>query len=138
MDVLTWLLLATWLNLGFQAVVTVVVYPALPEVRPDDWAVAHRNEMRRIIPLVVLVQAVLLWSCVRLLLAGDLGAAEWVVIGTVAAATVVSAAWATPLHRRLQRDGFDRARLRSLLLADRLRLVLAAAGAVAAAVASAA
>ena len=56
------------LHLGFQAVVTIVVYPALAATRPADWDAAHDAHSRRIsyvvAPLYLVVAAACLWVLV--------------------------------------------------------------------------
>ena len=49
------LLASTGLHAGFQATVTLLVYPALAEVPPERWHDAHQRHSRRIVPLVGLV-----------------------------------------------------------------------------------
>ena len=97
----TALIAAGGLHLGFQAVVTVVVYPALATTRPADWADVHAAHSRRI-SLVV--------GPLYVAVAGH----------TVAAgATALSAA---PTHGRLGRTGPDPRDIARLLRADRVRL----------------
>ena len=53
-------------HLGFQVVVTMVVYPALADVPGGRWTAAHERHSRRIAlvvgPLYVLVAAACLWA----------------------------------------------------------------------------
>ena len=131
------LALATALHLGFQGVVTLLVYPALAEVGPDAWARAHQRHSTRITPIVGLVYGLLLAACaVRL---GDpLDAGTWVAYLGSALALATTAFAAAPTHGRLGSEPDPGARaplVRRLLVVDRVRLagtVLACAGALAA------
>ena len=124
---------ATALHAGFQATVTLVVYPALAAVPADAWDAAHDRHSRRIAPLVGIVYAAALVASGGALVTSP-GA------GTAAAATVtlatvlVTALSAAPTHDRLS-SGPTPELLRTLLRADRLRCLFAAlalAGALAA------
>lgn len=135
-DPTPWLLLVAAAHLGFQATVTVLVYPALREVAPDDWARGHAQHSRRIVPLV----AVLYLPLVALLAWAAMGhpaePGTWLAVAGGVLSVGTTAAVAAPLHGRLggavSRD--DRARLtRRLLAADRVRTagaLLCVAGAV--------
>jgi hypothetical protein len=129
------LLTSTAVHAGFQATVTALVYPTLVRVPADDWARAHDQHSRRIVPVVATVYGATLVSC-----AGSLAAspASWPVrvaaLGT-GVAMVVTAVAAAPTHGRLGRGRTD-ALASHLLRVDRLRLagtLVALAGAVAAA-----
>lgn len=118
----TALIAAGGLHLGFQAVVTVVVYPALAATRPADWTDVHAAHSRHISlvvgPLYVAVAAACLW----VLVAGP--HTVWPLVSVVghavaAGATAVSAA---PTHGRLGRTGPDQREIARLLRADRIRL----------------
>ena len=121
------LLAASAAHLGFQVVVTVVVYPALAEVPGGRWSAAHERHSRRIAlvvgPLYAAVAAACLWA---LLSSPD--AWTWVAVGANAVAVLVTATLAAPLHGRL-----NGARGRAVLLARlrRVDLVRTAAAAVA-------
>jgi len=110
------LLAASAAHLGFQVVVSVVVYPALADVPGGRWAAAHERHSRRIAtvvgPLYVVVAAACLWA---LFSSPD----TWtlVAVGGNAVAALVTATMAAPLHGRL-----SGARGRAVLLA-RLRKV---------------
>jgi small-conductance mechanosensitive channel len=53
------LLLATGVHLGFQAVVTIVVYPGLVDLAPDDWERGHAAHTHRMVIVVIPVYAAL-------------------------------------------------------------------------------
>jgi hypothetical protein len=133
-----WLLAAAALHLGFQATVTLLVYPALVAQGPaDEWAAMHAAHSRRVTPLVVLVYGALFppvvvsaWHVLE-------GATGWGAGVAVAGAVVAfgATAWvAAPAHGRLTR-GWDDKVARRLVRADAVRLVggmLCLAGALAA------
>ena len=110
------LLAVSSVHLGFQVVVTVVVYPALADVPGGRWTAAHDRHSRRIAlvvgPLYVLVAAACLWA---LLSSPD--AWTLVAVGGNAVAVLLTATMAAPLHGRL-----SNARRRAVLL-TRLRRV---------------
>ena len=114
-------------HLGFQVVVTMVVYPALADVPGGRWTAAHERHSRRIamvvVPLYVLVAAACLWA---LLSSPD--AWTLVAVGGNAVAALVTVTVAAPLHGRL-----NSARGRAVLLTRlrRVDLVRTAAAAVA-------
>jgi len=124
------LLTSTALHAGFQLTVMLVVYPALADVQPDLWAVAHGRHSRRITPLVALVYGAALACCVEVLInSGDnsttqLAGMVIAIAGTVAA-IAVTAFCAGPAHRRLD-SGLDPVLVRRLLSCDRWRTVAAA------------
>lgn len=131
----TALVAAGGLHLGFQAVVTVVVYPALVATRADDWGGVHAAHSRRISvvvgPLYVAVAAVCLW----VLVAGP--HTPWTLVACAghAVAAVTTAVSAAPTHGRLGRSGPGAGDIARLLRADRVRLagtVVALAAALAA------
>ncbi len=121
--VLTVLVAAAALHLGFQLTVTRVVYPALAAA--PDWEPAHAAHSRAIAPLVAVVYGVLLavgvWALVVV------GPDPWVLVSAVGAAVsfLATALVAAPTHGRLGAGRDDRLVAR-LLAADRAR----AAGAV--------
>lgn len=110
------------LHLGFQAVVTVVVYPALATTPADDWNSVHAAHSRRIswlvAPLYVLVAVVCLW----VLVSGPRTSWALVAVAGHAIAAGTTALVAAPAHGRLGRSGSDRRELTHLLVADRVRL----------------
>lgn len=129
------LLAATGLHAGFQATVTVLVYPALARVRAEDWSVAHDAHSRTITPLVAVVYGAAVVASTGSVRRspGSVGV-RVAALGT-AGAVLVTAAVAAPTHGRLGRGRTPQLVTR-LLVADRVRLgcaVLAFAGAVAAA-----
>jgi hypothetical protein len=131
-----WLLGAAALHLGFQATVTLLVYPALLErgARGDGWAAAHEAHSRRITPLVVVVYGALLpplvvagWTLAR----GGAGWGTALCITGAVVAFVATAAVAAPAHSRLARGWAGEVGVR-LARADAVRLagaVLCLAGA---------
>jgi len=118
------LLAATALHAGFQAVVTVVVYPALRDLPEDAWAAGHAAHSRRISVLVVPVYALVVLACGWLLY--DAAATSWggvIAVGGNALALATTAFVAAPTHGRLGRQGPRPELLARLLLADRVRLL---------------
>lgn len=129
-DVATAFVVATAAHLGFQATVSVLVYPALLLVEPEGWVRAHRRHSRTIAPLVAVLYAGLVVTSALVLL-HDHAVAAWVGAGGAWGAMLVTAAAAAPTHAQLSAP--DPALLRHLLRVDRIRAVLAfvaAAGAV--------
>lgn len=126
------LALAAVLHLGFQATVTVLVYPALARVgreHPEDWTAVHARHSRAIVPLVGVVYVGLLAAGVWSLASGP-GPLDLVALAGAWGAVLVTGAVAAPTHGRLATP--DPALLERLLRADRWRAALAAVGAVAA------
>jgi hypothetical protein len=126
------LLAAAALHLGFQAVVTAVVYPALAEVPPDRWPEAHAAHSRRISGVVAPVYALLGVSCLRSLRSGPPTALLGIALSGAAAAGLSTAVVAAPSHRRLGRQGPTREALHRLRRADGVRLLGAGIAAAAA------
>ena len=123
-DPALWLLLVAAVHLGFQATVTLMVYPALRDVPADGWTRSHALHSRRIVPLVgalyVPLVALLVWAAVAH--PDDLG--TWLAVAGGVLSVGTTAAVAAPVHGQLSgavsRD--DRARLtRRLVVADRVR-----------------
>ncbi|EFQ82767.1 hypothetical protein HMPREF0063_11976 [Aeromicrobium marinum DSM 15272] len=131
----TALLAATAVHLGFQLVVTTVVYPALAAVTDESWVTAHAAHSSRIAvvvaPLYLTLAAVGLW----VLLDADLTAVIWLALAGTGVACFTTALVAAPAHGRLGRDGRAAALMTSLRWADAVRTVGAAVALVAAAVA---
>lgn len=128
------LAVATTLHLGFQGVVTLLVYPALADLDTAAWTAAHERHGRRITPIVGVVYGLLLLACaVRLRDPIDLG--TWVAYAGSAVALLTTAVAAAPTHGRLGALGDPAHRgplVRRLLVVDRVRFagtVVAAAGA---------
>ena len=119
-------LLASAAHLGFQAVVTIVVYPALFALAPVDWARGHAAHIQRIIIVVVPVYAGLAlalgWALVTACCSTAL----------IVATTATLVVWATtglaaaPTHHRLTVDGPTPRLVRRLRRADAVRLAGAA------------
>jgi len=129
------LLAATGLHAGFQATVTMLVYPALARVRPEDWSAAHEAHSRSITPLVAVVYGTAVVSSGGALWQSPGSAGVRVAALGTAGAVLVTAAAAAPTHGRLSR-GRTPELVARLLVADRVRLgcaLVAFAGAVAAA-----
>jgi succinate dehydrogenase hydrophobic anchor subunit len=122
------LLAASSLHLGFQALVTVVVYPALADVPPDRFAAAHADHSRRITAVVAPVYAVLAVACLAVLVAGPHSAAALTSVAAAAVAAGVTALVAAPAHGRLGREGRSADVLRRLRTADGVRLAAAVVG----------
>jgi hypothetical protein len=121
--------IATALHAGFQATVTLLVYPVLTDRRPDEWRAAHERHSRAVAPLVGVVYLALLVTGGFLAASGP-GAAGWVALLLTAAALATTAVAAAPTHGRLAER--DDALVARLLVADRCRCALAVLGAVAA------
>jgi hypothetical protein len=117
------LLAATAVHAGFQTTVTALVYPALARVPAEQWAGTHLAHTRAITPLVALVYGGLAVTGGWALLSGPDG---WtlVAVSATAVAVLVTAVVAAPAHGRLG-GGHDRAFIRRLLRADRVRTVAA-------------
>ena len=124
--------LAAALHAGFQATVTVLVYPVLGARGPEEWRGAHDRHSRAIAPLVGVVYLALLATGGVLVAAGP-DPAGWVALALTAAALATTAAAAAPTHGRLAAR--DDALVARLLVVDRWRCALAVAGAAAAVVA---
>ncbi|MFY0409045.1 hypothetical protein [Solicola sp. PLA-1-18] len=118
------LAVAAAVHLGFQATVTLLVYPALGDGPSNTFAERHDRHGRRITPLVVVVYGALVlatgWALVADRDAGVVTAAVLLVL-----LLAVTGTRAAPLHGRLG-AGWDDDLWRSLVRADVVRLVLAA------------
>ncbi len=131
------LLAATALHLGFQAVVTAVVYPALAEVPPERWGPAHAAHRRRITAVVAPVYALLGAAGLRSLRAAPRSVPLLTAVAAGAGSVLTTALVAAPTHGRLGREGPTPELLARLRASDRVRLayaVVAAGAALAAAV----
>jgi hypothetical protein len=122
----TALLAATAVHAGFQATVTVLVYPALARVPEDDWTGGHGAHTRAITPLVAVVYGVLLVSCVGATVSmlrggGTAHAAVWLTDAASAAVLLLTATLAAPTHGRLATSRTQEL-VRRLLVTDRWRL----------------
>jgi hypothetical protein len=118
-------LAASALHAGFQAVVTVVVYPALVAVPSGAWAEAHAAHSRRITAVVAPVYVLVAAACLWLLASGPYPAPLLVAVAGNAVAALVTALVAAPAHSRLGRQVPTPRLVRHLLLADRVRLMAA-------------
>jgi hypothetical protein len=107
---------------GFQATVTLVVYPTLSHVRAAHWRQWHDRGTRAVRPLVAVAYVALaatgLWW-----LAVDWSALAVVAVVLAALSMAVTLVLAAPLHRRLIRR--DEAALARLLGVDKARTLLA-------------
>ena len=112
-------------NAGFQATVTLVVYPTLSHVRAAHWRQAHDRHSRAIAPLVAALYLALVATSVWWLL-DDWAVLAAVAVGLAAVPMVLTALVAAPTHRRLVRR--DDAALARLLTADQARTAFAVAG----------
>jgi len=120
------LLAGAALHAGFQAVVTVVVYPALADAgrsAPGTWAVVHAAHSRRVGVLVAPVYLVVLATWAWVFAAVPLTPALVVSGVGSAVAGLTTAAVAAPTHARLGREGPAAGLLARLLAADRVRCV---------------
>lgn len=125
-------------HLGFQSMVTSVVYPTLFEGPSHTIAERQADHARRIAPVALALYA------------SSLGAAAWAAYGSIrsdersgltatviACLTTVAApaitAGVVPLHTGIAREQVTRPRIQTLLASDRIRTGLAALGVAAAA-----
>lgn len=123
--------LASLLHLGFQATVTLLVYPALVRVgreHPEEWSGVHAQHSRGIAPIVAVVYSALLASGVWVL-TGEVGAWEALAGAGAVGAALTTAFGAAPTHGRLSVP--EPALLRRLIVLDRVRATWAVVGAVA-------
>ena len=107
---------------GFQATLTLVVYPTLSHVRAAHWRQAHDRYIQQVKPLVVAVYLALAATSVWWL-ADDWSTLAVFAVVLAALPVAVTAVLAAPLHRRLVRR--DDAALERLLTLDKARAVLA-------------
>jgi hypothetical protein len=111
---------------GFQATVTLVVYPTLSHVRAAHWRQAHDRHSHDIWPLVAVVYLALV-ATGAWWLATDWSALAVVAVVLATLSILTTAAFAAPLHRRLVKR--DDAALARLLSADKARTGFAVAAA---------
>lgn len=114
--------IAAALHAGFQATVTVLVYPVLAARGAEEWRVAHVRHSRAIAPLVAVVYGALVVTGGLLVLEGP-DVAGWLALAAAVAAVALTAAAAAPTHGRL-RDRDD-ALVARLIVADRWRCACA-------------
>jgi hypothetical protein len=111
---------------GFQATVTLVVYPTLSHVRAAHWRQWHDRLSHEVRPLVVVTYLALAATGAWWLVT-DWSTLAVVAVLLAALAMGVTAVLAPPLHRRLVRR--DDAALARLVGVDKLRTGLAFAAA---------
>ena len=124
------LLAGSSLHLGFQALVTGVVYPALADVLPEQFPAAHAAHGRRITIVVTPVYALLAAACLDVLVAGPRTVPALASIAAAAVAAGITVLVAAPVHGRLGREGRSNDLLHGLRVADYLRCAAAIAGAI--------
>ena len=120
------LLLATGVHLGFQAVVTIVVYPGLVNLAPADWERGHATHTHRMIIVVIPVYAVLVLALGWALATVSFSPALIVTTGALLIVGITTALVAAPIHDRLSTSGPTQKLIRNLRRADTLRLIGAA------------
>ena len=120
------LLLATGVHLGFQAVVTIVVYPGLVNLAPHDWERGHAAHTHRMVIVVVPVYAVLVLAIGWALATVSFSTALIVTTGALLTVGVTTALVAAPIHHRLSVSGPNQKLIRNLRRADTFRLIGAA------------
>lgn len=120
------LLLATGVHLGFQAVVTIVVYPGLVNLAPDDWERGHAVHTHRMVIVVTPVYAALFIALGWALATVSWSTALIVTTGAILFVGVTTALVAAPIHHRLSVGVPTQKLLRDLRRADTLRLIGAA------------
>lgn len=113
---------AAALHLGFQLVVTAVVYPALAEVPDDDWRRAHDAHSRRITLVVGLVYGLLAAACLWVLVSGSTHLAALISVAGAVISALATAFVAAPVHGELGRAGRNGHLMSRLRSADRVRL----------------
>jgi len=120
------LLLATGVHLGFQAVVSIVVYPGLLNLAPDDWERGHAAHTRRMIIVVIPVYAAVAVALGWALATVCCSPALIITTGAVVIVGVTTALVAAPIHHLLSVDGPTQKLIRDLRRADTFRLIGAA------------
>jgi hypothetical protein len=118
------LLAATAVHAGFQAVVTVLVYPTFADIPEDHWPAFHTAHSHRIAGIVVVVYGLLVLASGWVIVAGPRDVATVTAMGAAALAILVTAFLAAPAHGRLSPDRGARD-LALLVRADRVRLAAA-------------
>ena len=120
------LLVAMGVHLGFQAVVTIVVYPELLNLAPDDWECRHAAHTRRMVIVVIPVYAAVAVALGWALATACCSPALFVTTGAVLIVWATTALVAAPIHHLLSVHGPTRKLIRHLRRADTLRLIGAA------------
>jgi hypothetical protein len=126
------LLLATGVHLGFQAVVTIVVYPGLVNLEPEDWERGHAAHTHRMIIVVIPVYGALTLALGWALATVSCSPALIVTTGALLSAGVTTALVAAPIHHRLSTGGPTQKLIRDLRRADTFRLIGAVVACIAA------
>ena len=117
-------LAAASVHAGFQATVTLVVYPTLSHVRAAHWRQAHDRHTREVRPLVA-VTYLALAATGAWWLATDWSTLAGVAVVLAGLAVAITPVLAAPLHRKLVKR--DDGALARLLAVDKSRTVLAVA-----------
>ena len=120
------LLVATGVHLGFQAVVTIVVYPGLLNLAPGDWERGHAAHTRRMIIVVIPVYAAVAFALGWSFATVCCSPALFVTTGAILIVWATTAFVAAPIHHLLSVDGPTRQLTRNLRRADAVRLIGAA------------
>jgi hypothetical protein len=120
------LLLATGVHLGFQAVVTIVVYPGLVNLAAEDWERGHAAHTHLMIIVVIPVYAALAIALGWALATISCSTALTVTTGAVLIVGVTTALVAAPIHHRLSTGGPTQKLIHKLRRADTVRLIGAA------------
>jgi ATP/ADP translocase len=120
------LLVTTGVHLGFQAVVTIVVYPGLVNLAPEDWERGHAAHTHRMIIIVIPVYAALTIALGWALATVSFSPALIVTTGALLIVWVTTALVAAPIHHRLSTGGPTQKLIRNLRRADTFRLIGAA------------
>jgi len=126
------LLLATGVHLGFQAVVTIVVYPGLVNVAPEDWERGHAAHTHRMIIVVIPVYGALTLALGWALATVSCSPALIVTTGALLSVGMTTALVAAPIHNRLSAGGPTQKLIRDLRSADNFRLIGAVVACIAA------
>ena len=116
------MLLSMGAHFGFQAVVTVVVYPALFEVSQADWQDRHTAHSKRIALVVVPIYVAVISALVWCLSSMGSSPALLVAICAILLVLLTTSLFAAPLHKTLARDGPTPKLKRRLRRADAIRL----------------
>lgn len=133
------LLTTSAIHLGFQSIVTSVVYPQLFEGPAHGMAARQADHARRIAPVAFAVYATTLgaagWTAVASLRSSEEKRSAATAISCAAAvlAPVVTGAVAVPMHIGVANEKTSLPRLRTILFSDRVRTGIAAVGVAAAA-----
>lgn len=108
------------IHAGFQAVVTVVVYPALITSPPDAWTATHNAHSHRMSLLVAPLYLALLAVCLLVLIGGPWTVGTGMALAGNGVAGLTTALAAGPTHGRLGSGRTDLLAAR-LMAADRVR-----------------